>query len=126
MKTYTVEYERDESGWWVASVKGVRGCHTQGRTIDEARRRIREALSLFVKDAGRAKLVDDVRLPAGVRRKMKVLSSIRRAVDVRQAKAQVLARKAVDDLTKGMGLSLRDAGRLLGLSHQRVQQLARG
>src|SRR5262245_30831416 len=30
VKTYHVAYERDKSGWWVAS---VRGCHTQGRTI---------------------------------------------------------------------------------------------
>ena len=44
MKSYRVAYERDESGWWVASVRGVRGCHTQGRTVDEARRRIREAV----------------------------------------------------------------------------------
>ena len=41
-------YERDESGWWAATVRGVRVCHTQGRTVDEARRRIREALELFV------------------------------------------------------------------------------
>jgi hypothetical protein len=26
VKTYRVSYERDESGWWVASVRGVRGC----------------------------------------------------------------------------------------------------
>ena len=43
VKSYRVAYQRDESGWWVATVRGVRGCHTQGRTVDEARRRIREA-----------------------------------------------------------------------------------
>jgi hypothetical protein len=32
VKTYHVTYERDESGRWVASVRGLRGCHTQGRT----------------------------------------------------------------------------------------------
>ena len=48
VKSYRVAYERDESGWWVATVRGVRGCHTQGRTVDEAQRRIREALGLFV------------------------------------------------------------------------------
>ena len=36
VKSYRVAYERDESGWWVATVRGVRGCHTQGRTVDEA------------------------------------------------------------------------------------------
>ena len=62
VKSYRVAYERDESGWWVATVRGVRGCHTQGRTVDEARRRIREALELFVDDARRAPIVDDVKL----------------------------------------------------------------
>jgi predicted RNase H-like HicB family nuclease len=62
--TYHVAYDRDESGWWVASVREVRGCHTQGRTVDEARRRIRKAMELFVDDARSAKLVDNVKLPA--------------------------------------------------------------
>jgi predicted RNase H-like HicB family nuclease len=56
---YHVTYDRDESGWWVASVRGIRGCHTQGRTVDEARRRIRKALDLFVDDAQSANLVDN-------------------------------------------------------------------
>ena len=42
VKRYRVTYERDKSGWW-ASVRGVHGCHTQGRTVDEARRHIRGA-----------------------------------------------------------------------------------
>jgi predicted RNase H-like HicB family nuclease len=62
VNTYHVAYDRDESGWWVASVRGIRGCHTQGRTVDEARRRIRKALDLFVDDARSAKLVDNVNL----------------------------------------------------------------
>ncbi len=57
VKSYRVAYERDDSGWWVvATVRGVRGCHTQGRTVDEARRRIREALDLFVDDARKVPL----------------------------------------------------------------------
>jgi predicted RNase H-like HicB family nuclease len=56
VKSYRVAYERHDSGWWVATVRGVRGCHTQGRTIDEARRRIREALELFVDNARKAQL----------------------------------------------------------------------
>ena len=57
VKTYRIAYERDESGWWVASVRGVRGCHTQGRTVEEARRRVIEAMELFVDDARTASLV---------------------------------------------------------------------
>ena len=70
VKTYHVAYERDASGWWVASVRGLRGCHTQGRTVDEARRRIREAMSLFIDNARTAKIVDNVKLPADARRRL--------------------------------------------------------
>lgn len=63
VNTYHVAYERDDSGWWVASIREVRGCHSQGRTIDEARLRVREALGLFIEDdAVSAEFVDD--LPA--------------------------------------------------------------
>ena len=63
VNTYHVAYEQDDSGWWAASIREVRGCHSQGRTIDEARRRVREALGLFIEDdAESAELVDD--LPA--------------------------------------------------------------
>ena len=63
VNTYQVAYERDDSGWWVASIREVRGCHSQGRTIDEARLRVREALGLFIEDdAVSAEFVDD--LPA--------------------------------------------------------------
>ena len=64
MTTYHVAYDRDESAWWVASVREVRSCHTQGRTLDEAQRRIRKAMELFIDDAPSATLVDNVKLPA--------------------------------------------------------------
>src|SRR5438093_11899068 len=62
VRTYRVEIERDAAGMWVASVPSIPGAHTQGRTIDQARRRIREALSLWVEDADRAHLGFEVRL----------------------------------------------------------------
>jgi predicted RNase H-like HicB family nuclease len=62
VKTYRIAYERDASGWWVASVRGVRGCQTQGRAVEEARRSAIEVIGLFVDDARTASLVDDVKL----------------------------------------------------------------
>ncbi|HYO94642.1 MAG TPA: type II toxin-antitoxin system HicB family antitoxin, partial [Polyangiaceae bacterium] len=63
---YVVSYERDESLMWVASVVDLAGCHTQGRTIQQARERIREALQAWFDLPGpyAGELVDDVRLPA--------------------------------------------------------------
>lgn len=57
---YVVHYHLDESGHWIATVPAVPGCHTYGATLNDARRHIREALSLFVDDAAAAVLVDVV------------------------------------------------------------------
>ncbi|MBI4340544.1 MAG: type II toxin-antitoxin system HicB family antitoxin [Chloroflexi bacterium] len=42
----TVILERDEDGWYVASVPELRGCHTQGDTLDEVMENIRDAARL--------------------------------------------------------------------------------
>jgi predicted RNase H-like HicB family nuclease len=123
-RTYRVAYERDESGWWVASVRGVRGCHTQGRTVDEARRRIREALELFVDNAGKATLVDEVKLPTDAARAVRAYATLRKRAEQGDRRAALAARRAVRVLRSGrLKMSARDAARLLGLSHQRVHQL---
>jgi len=124
VKTYRVAYERDESGWWVASVRGVRGCHTQGRTVDEARRRIVEAMELFVDNARKATIIDEVKLPTGAARAVRAYSTLRKKAEREDRRAAVAARRAVRTLRGGpLKMSARDAARLLGLSHQRVHQL---
>lgn len=40
----TVTYEDGEGGWIVASVREIRGVHSQGRTHDEARANVIDAL----------------------------------------------------------------------------------
>ena len=125
MNVYHVAYQRDESGWWVASVREVRGCHTQGRTVDEARRRIREAMALFVDDAQSAKVVDDVKLPAMAAKAIRAYATLRKRADQEDRRAAIAARRAVRLLQGGkLKMSARDAARVLGISHQRVHQLA--
>ena len=125
MKTYHVVYDRDRAGWWVASVRRIRGCHTQGRTVDEARRRIREALGLFVEDAAAARLVDHVKLPTTAARVVREYASLKKKATEQDRRATAAAKRAVRVLRRGtLKMSGRDAARLLGLSHQRVHQLA--
>jgi predicted RNase H-like HicB family nuclease len=121
---YTAEFRRDEDGkHWLAQIREVPPCHTYGSSIAQARRRVREALGLFVQDAETAELIDDVHLPEDVRAEVDAARSARkRAVD-EQARALDTTRRAARDLVDGLGLTVRDAGDLLGLSHQRVQQL---
>lgn len=122
---YRVIFERDESGAWIARVPSVRGCHTHGRTLQQTRRRIREALGLWVEDADAAGLVEDIRLPALVRGELDRSRSSRRRARQEQERAQEAMRKAAQTLVDEVGLGLRDAGELLEVSHQRVQQLVR-
>jgi len=46
--TYNLDVviERDEEGWYIASVPALPGCHTQGQTFDEVIERVREAIEL--------------------------------------------------------------------------------
>ena len=122
---YRVIFKRDDSGAWLARVSNVRGCHTYGRTLQQTRRRIREALGLWVDDAETAELVEDIRLPARVRGELDRTRSSRRQAQKERERAQEAMRKAAQTLVDDVGLGLRDAGELLEVSHQRVQQLVR-
>ena len=46
-KRFTAVFERDDD-WWVGYVEEVPGANTQGKTIDEARENLKEALTLVV------------------------------------------------------------------------------
>ncbi len=43
---FNVVIEKDEDGYYVASVPALRGCHTQAKSLDVLMKRIREAIEL--------------------------------------------------------------------------------
>ncbi|MBI5066329.1 type II toxin-antitoxin system HicB family antitoxin [Candidatus Woesearchaeota archaeon] len=43
---FTVIIEKDEDGVYVGSVPSLKGCYTQGKTIDELLKNIKEAIEL--------------------------------------------------------------------------------
>jgi len=45
-RTFTVVIERDEEGYYVATVPALRGCHTQAKTLDSLMKRVREAIEV--------------------------------------------------------------------------------
>ena len=44
-----VQFEHDESGYWVAEVPALPGCVSQGRTLEEAKDNIKEAIVGWIK-----------------------------------------------------------------------------
>lgn len=122
---YRVVFERDDGPAWIARVPSVPGCHTYGRTIDQARKRIREALALWVDDAETAEFVEDVRLPSRALEAVRRSRDARRRASEQRESAHQTTVEAARTLVDELHLGLRDAADLLGLSHQRVQQLVR-
>lgn len=49
---FKVIIEQDtDSGYYIASVPDLRSCYTQGKTVEEARKNIREVIELVLEDA---------------------------------------------------------------------------
>jgi predicted RNase H-like HicB family nuclease len=114
-RRFEVVYESDEGGAWNASIPSVRGCLTWGRSLGAARRYIREALSTCLEE----KIV----LKGAARGALEEYFNARRKAAEFQDLAQARAVDAAKVLTKVGHLSLRDAGELLDLSHERVSQV---
>ena len=49
--TYKVFIKKGENGKYIASVPSLPGCHSQGRTIDEAKNNIEEVVKGYLKVA---------------------------------------------------------------------------
>lgn len=119
---YEVTYSIDEeSGWWVVEAPEYNAV-TQAKTLTTARKRIREALSLFVEDSSTAELVETFRLPPGLEQSVRVLEGIRARFKEVQREQQDASRKAAWALRRA-GIGTRDSGLLMDLTHQRVAQL---
>jgi predicted RNase H-like HicB family nuclease len=124
--TYRVVFDRDESGAWIVGVPSVRGCHSYGRSLNQARTRIREALALWVDDAESAQFEEEIRLPARALRAVERSRRAREDAESERDKATAATAAAARTLVEDLDLGLRDAADLLGLSHQRVQQIVNG
>jgi predicted RNase H-like HicB family nuclease len=45
-REFNVVIEKDEDGYFIASVPALRGCHTQAKSLDVLMKRIKEAIEL--------------------------------------------------------------------------------
>lgn len=116
----TVKRDPEETSTWLVNVAGQPGAHTFGRSLAEAKRHGVEVVALwFDLEPEQFEIDWDVRLGD-------------LTASVRQAKAAMVHAEAdrsrrdqaVKALTEA-GISYRDVAELLGLSHQRVAQIAK-
>jgi len=124
LSEYKVIYKLDATGEWTAWVRGLRRCRGRGRTLRQARKRLRAALGRFDEEPHRADLVEDVKLPPPARALLVRHWAARRRARSEEARAEVAARQAVDALLR-LRLSVRDAADLLGVPYPRAQQMVR-
>ncbi|MCZ7534580.1 MAG: type II toxin-antitoxin system HicB family antitoxin [Acidimicrobiia bacterium] len=124
-KSYVAVYERDpDSDAWLVHIKGIDGCHTYGRSLRQAEDRIREALALWL-DRDSDGLVIAPEWPKDLVEIASAVSQARCVAEATAREAGAATVKAAKKLDR-MGLSRRDAADILGVSHQRVQQLLAG
>ena len=50
MMELTAMIEQDEDGMFCATIKELKGCHTQAKTLKELKARVEEAIHLFVEN----------------------------------------------------------------------------
>lgn len=122
--TYTAEASYADR-WWSVTVRGLDAGpqHTQARTLRDVAPMAREVVALLTDvDEASVRVDVQVKLPARVRSHLVRAEKLRiRSADANTAAAQE-TRAAVAELAEA-GLTLRDIGAALGVSHQRAAQL---
>lgn len=111
-------------GWWAVSVPEVAGLFTQTRRLDQIPAMVRDALTLFPELGIDPSDTEITVVPTGnLRHVADEIRDLRTTAEQAQSRATSAMRSGARTL-KREGLSYRDIGAILGVSHQRAQQLA--
>jgi predicted RNase H-like HicB family nuclease len=122
-KTYSAKAIRS-GDWWAITIPELKGVHSQARRLDQAEAMAREAVSLFLdvpSDSFEVTVVPV--LPAAVQADVDKARAVRGEAEERQREAATATARAARELVKGTKLTVREAGQILGVSHQRIAQL---
>lgn len=124
--TFIATLELDpRSHQWMADFEDL-PVHTWGRSLAKVKRQALEALALHL-DVVPEDVAGHVefrpQLPAPVLEAIEDADSARADADDAAARAALAKAAAARALVRDAHLSMRDAAEILGLSHQRVQQL---
>jgi predicted RNase H-like HicB family nuclease len=122
-RSYQVEVER-EPGFWIIRVPGIPEVVTQARRLADVKENARQAIAVWTETA-----IDDIDVsvtvvvPAVVQTALDEAQRLQREASERLERAGTATSEAARWLTKELGLTLREASEILGVSFQRVAQL---
>ncbi len=120
-----VRAEAEPDGkWWAVTIPDVAGgIHTQAKRLSQVPHMVADAVSLMTEEPHDSIEVDVVLdLPAEVRAHLEAARRLREEAARAQHEAAEESRAAARALAAA-GLTLRDIGTALGISHQRAHQL---
>lgn len=127
MNTYTAIASRDER-WWLVRIPGLGndpddGLYTQARNLAEVEPMARDLIAVWLEVPEDSFGVDvKVELPADALDHLRIAADLRCTAAQAQARAADEYRAAARSL-RASGLTVRDIGKALDISHQRAQQL---
>ncbi len=123
MKTYTVRAERS-GHWWALEAPEIPGLYSQARRLDQAEEMARDALSAMLdvpSDSFEVEVVPVLR--PETEEVLRARATARSEAADAERRREAVDREAALALTEREGLTVRDAGKVMGLSYQRVSQL---
>ena len=122
-QTYRVEAVRS-GDWWAITVPGLAGVFSQAKRLDQVESRAREAIAMMadIDEAFVGHLEIHITPPGTTKELLETLETTVTAAAEAETKA-ARAREEAALALRAEGLPLRDVGRLIGVSHQRVHQL---
>ena len=121
MKTYRAVAKR-EDGWWIISVPEL-DVVTQARRIDQIEHMARDLIAAWLEvDYDEVAVTVDLRIPREWSAEAEIVRRAQEVAALANAEAAKAARRAAKRL-HAQGLTVRDIGKILDVSPQRVSQL---
>jgi predicted RNase H-like HicB family nuclease len=123
MTTYTARAIRS-GDWWAIEIEELDGVYSQARRLDRVERMARDAIALTLDVApDRFDVAVLPELSDEAQGHVDGMRQAKAAADVIASLAAVRTHSTIVYLHEDQGMPLRDIGRVLGISYQRVHQL---
>ncbi|MEU0603936.1 type II toxin-antitoxin system HicB family antitoxin [Streptomyces sp. NPDC006393] len=121
MSTYRVVARRT-GDWWALEVPDLPGVFSQAKRLEQADEAVREAIAVMLDvEPDTFNVSVEPELSEEERAILQEAAAVRKARAEAEERERLVMKRAASTLTRH--LSQRDAGRILGLSFQRVSQL---